>query len=301
MNSAYGLFDACLRAFSAIFANVSRLVPYFQRYSRPAPPNICAAGGAWLKPCTLFITLASFSSGFVRSVHFAASAPFSIFSKPSDEHALGDAALDRLLREHERGRAGRAVVVHVEDRDAGEAELVDGALAARRVAVDVADVRLLRPRCSRPSRPRARPCAAFAAITLYSSLAPGFWNFVIPTPMTLTLRPMVLAPCVLVSGGSDEPLEEVRAVDATRASPSTRSLPCWKRSRSVPARGERDEVVVGERERDVGCLASPSATLGAADLRSTVQSRLVDDDELHHRADLLGERRASRRGARRAP
>src|SRR5690348_10400284 len=47
VKSAYGFFEACLRAFSEIFAKVSRLVPYFHRYSRPAPPNICAAGGAW--------------------------------------------------------------------------------------------------------------------------------------------------------------------------------------------------------------------------------------------------------------
>src|SRR5512141_850903 len=52
LKRAYGLFDACLRALFATFANVSRLVPYLNRYSRPAPPNICAAGGAALKPCT---------------------------------------------------------------------------------------------------------------------------------------------------------------------------------------------------------------------------------------------------------
>ena len=74
---------ACLRAFSATFANVSRFVPYLKRYSRPAPPNICAAGGAWLKPCTLLMRPANHSSGFVRSLNFEPRAPFSIFSKPS--------------------------------------------------------------------------------------------------------------------------------------------------------------------------------------------------------------------------
>jgi len=54
-----------------------------QRYSRPAPPNICAAGGAELKPCSSFITLTNLSSGFARSVHLAWSAPASICSKPT--------------------------------------------------------------------------------------------------------------------------------------------------------------------------------------------------------------------------
>jgi hypothetical protein len=83
LNSAYGFFDACWRAFAEIFANVSFFVPYFQRYSRPAPPNICAAGGAELKPCSSFITLTNLSSGFARSFHLAESAPASICSKPT--------------------------------------------------------------------------------------------------------------------------------------------------------------------------------------------------------------------------
>ena len=83
MKIANGFWLACLRAFSLIFAKVSRLVPYFQRYSRPAPPNICAAGGAWVKPCTSFITIACFSSGLARSLNLLPSAPFSIFSKPT--------------------------------------------------------------------------------------------------------------------------------------------------------------------------------------------------------------------------
>jgi len=71
------------RAFSLILANVCFLVPYFQRYSRPAPPNICAAGGACVKPCSSFITRTKLSSGLARSVHFADSAPASICSKPT--------------------------------------------------------------------------------------------------------------------------------------------------------------------------------------------------------------------------
>src|SRR6185369_15613951 len=108
LKSAYGFFDACLRAFSAILPNVSRLVPYFQRYSRPAPPNICAAGGAELKPCSSFITLTNLSSGFARSVHFAHSAPA---ARRVAEHIRGVRLLDvgeRDLRVGERGLGGLA-------------------------------------------------------------------------------------------------------------------------------------------------------------------------------------------------
>jgi len=46
-----------------------------------------------------------------------------------------------------------------------------------------------------PSRFTAEPVArearaALLAITLYSSLAPGFWNLTMPTPITLTLLPI---------------------------------------------------------------------------------------------------------------
>src|SRR6185369_5133399 len=58
------------------------------------------------------------------------------------EDAVGEAALDELLRHEERRRAGRAVVVHVVDGDAGAAELVDSALAAGRIAEAVPDGRL---------------------------------------------------------------------------------------------------------------------------------------------------------------
>ena len=72
-----------MRAFSEIFANVSRFVPYFHRYSRPAPPNICAVSGPLAKPCVRFSTSTCRSTGFTRSSYLAPSAPFSIFSKPS--------------------------------------------------------------------------------------------------------------------------------------------------------------------------------------------------------------------------
>ena len=57
--------------------------------------------------------------------------------------AVDQPALHELLGHEERGGSRRAVVVHVVDRDAGETELVDGALPAGRLAVAVADHRLL--------------------------------------------------------------------------------------------------------------------------------------------------------------
>src|ERR1700735_4672424 len=106
--------------------------------SRPALPNICAAGGDAAKPRNSAISVTCLSIGLVRSVYLAPSDPFSIFSKPS-HHAVRDAALDELLGHEQRGRSGGAVVVHVVDRDAGHAESVERALAAGRFAVAVAD------------------------------------------------------------------------------------------------------------------------------------------------------------------
>ena len=143
MKSAYGLFDACLRAFSLTFAKVSRFVPYFQRYSRPAPPNICAVGRRLREALHVDHHLRVLGERVLAVVVLRPERALLHLLEADDEHALGDAALDRLLAEHQRGRAGRAVVVHVEDRDAGEPDLVDRALAARAVAVDVAGVRLL--------------------------------------------------------------------------------------------------------------------------------------------------------------
>ena len=59
------------------------------------------------------------------------------------ERAVDEAALDRLAGEEQRRGAGRAVVVDVDDRDPGQAELVERALAVGRVAVAVAGVGLL--------------------------------------------------------------------------------------------------------------------------------------------------------------
>src|SRR3990172_411328 len=69
--------------------------------------------------------------------------PFLHLLEPQGEHAVGDPALHKLLPQEERGRARRAVVVHVVDGDAREPQLVDGALAAGRLAVDVPDGSLL--------------------------------------------------------------------------------------------------------------------------------------------------------------
>ena len=59
------------------------------------------------------------------------------------QHALGHAAGNRLARQVQRARAGRAVVVDVDDRNAGHAHFVEGPLAGGGVAVDVAGVGLL--------------------------------------------------------------------------------------------------------------------------------------------------------------
>ena len=64
-----------------------------------------------------------------RSVQVSPSAPGSICSKPRRQHAVGETAGDGLSREVHRARAGRAVVVDVEHRDAGHAHRVDRALA----------------------------------------------------------------------------------------------------------------------------------------------------------------------------
>ena len=59
------------------------------------------------------------------------------------QRAVDCAALHRLARQEQRGRPGGAVVVDVDHRDAGHAHLVQRALAAGGVAVDVAHVGLL--------------------------------------------------------------------------------------------------------------------------------------------------------------
>ena len=79
------------------------------------------------------------------------------------ERAIDGPGRHRLPGEEQRRRAGRAVVVDVDDRDAGHADTVERLLPGRRVAVDVAGVRLLHVAvrgCGRrraPRAPRARP------------------------------------------------------------------------------------------------------------------------------------------------
>src|SRR3546814_2826078 len=53
------------------------------------------------------------------------------------EHAVGAAERDELARKIERGRARRAVVVDVDDRNTGAADAVDCRLARGRIAVDI--------------------------------------------------------------------------------------------------------------------------------------------------------------------
>src|SRR3546814_3791917 len=59
------------------------------------------------------------------------------------EHAVGAAERDELARKIERGRARRAVVVDVDDRNTGAADAVDCRLARGRMAVDIARIGLL--------------------------------------------------------------------------------------------------------------------------------------------------------------
>ena len=82
-------------------------------------------------------------SRFVRSVYFMPERAALHLLEADRQRASTQPALDRLARQEQRARAGRAVVVDVDDRDPGQAELVDRALTVGRVAVDVADVGLL--------------------------------------------------------------------------------------------------------------------------------------------------------------
>jgi hypothetical protein len=59
------------------------------------------------------------------------------------QYAVGGAAGDRLARQEQGCRAGRAVVVDVDDRDAGHADAIQRLLAAGRVAIHVAGIGLL--------------------------------------------------------------------------------------------------------------------------------------------------------------
>src|SRR3546814_15676776 len=59
------------------------------------------------------------------------------------QHAVRRAAFDRLPREPERGRSGRAIIVDVDDRDAGAADPVERRLAGGRIGIDIAGIGLL--------------------------------------------------------------------------------------------------------------------------------------------------------------
>ena len=59
------------------------------------------------------------------------------------DRAVDEAALDRLARHEQGAAAGGAVVVDVDDRDAGQTKSVDRALAGGAVAVAIADEGLL--------------------------------------------------------------------------------------------------------------------------------------------------------------
>ena len=72
------------------------------------------------------------------------------------EHAVR-AGGNRLPREIERGRTGRAVVIDVDDRDAGETHFVERALPCGRVAVDIADEGLLHCRVLDPGIRERQP------------------------------------------------------------------------------------------------------------------------------------------------
>ena len=112
-------------------------------WSRPALPNICGAAGDASGVADLEHRGRVLVER-VRAVGVLDAERAGLHLLEADrERAVGDAALDRLAREEERGRAGRAVVVDVDDRDAGQAELVERALAVGRVAVAVARVGLL--------------------------------------------------------------------------------------------------------------------------------------------------------------
>ncbi len=100
------------------------------------------------------------SKGLGRSLKTEPSAPGFICSKPSASTHSAAPLRHRLARQEQRRRAGGAVVVDVDDRDAAHAHLVDRALAGGGVAVHVADIGLLhaaRSRCRRRPAQRGWP------------------------------------------------------------------------------------------------------------------------------------------------
>jgi hypothetical protein len=87
-----------LRAFSEIFAKVSRFVPYFQRYSRPGAAEHLRGGRGLVKPCTSFITPTCLVERVGAVVELRAERALLHLLEADGEHALGQPALDRLPR-----------------------------------------------------------------------------------------------------------------------------------------------------------------------------------------------------------
>ena len=129
-------------------------------WSRPALPNICGAGGdaSGSRDLEHPHRVAVERVGAVGVLDPEAAR---LHLLEADRHrAVGEAALDRLAGQEQRRGAGRAVVVDVDDRDPGQAQLVERPLAVGRVAVAVAGVGLLdvaRRGCRRRPAPSPPP------------------------------------------------------------------------------------------------------------------------------------------------
>src|SRR5690349_22533995 len=67
--------------------------------------------------------------------------PYTTLFRSQRQGAVGDPAFDELLRHVECCRTGRAVIVHVVDGDAGEAQFVNRMLAAGGVAEHISQDR----------------------------------------------------------------------------------------------------------------------------------------------------------------
>ena len=161
-NCERSLATACLRFFTATLASCSLVVPYFCHVLAARAAEHLRRRRRLLEALRRHHDLHVLVHRMGAVAVLGAERALLHLLETEREHALVHAARDRLIRQIQRGRAGRAVVVDVVDRDAGQPELVDGALAAGRLAVDVADEGLL-DRCRRarrrPSMPaRPPPC-----------------------------------------------------------------------------------------------------------------------------------------------
>src|SRR5450432_640695 len=184
-----------------------------------------------------------------------------------DQHALGDATLDRLLREHQRGRAGGAVVVHVEDRHPGQPDLVRRALAARAVAVDVAGVDLLHSlvRDLRVAQRQVRRLRRHHVVVLALS---GLGELRHPDTDHIDSsahRIHRFQACFQTSSLRNP------SFWATRMSPMTFSFPCWYRSRAAEGSFESATRSESSRRKVVAAAASVPSRTAPAPVRSTTQ------------------------------